>query len=250
MTWHPRQHLRDDVIIYATGICLRDPDNEPQAFLLLDFYFYRRSPMLLSEKWYQATIKNPYGNYLPSTPKTTTTNIPTMTESGQGNTNWANALLVDFPSSPRKHQDHGSGRLRCVSFSSVSEVVIIPRDESSLKAYSREEVQLFKRKIALDAHRMRQIFGSSSVESIANDYDHDLLYQSIGLEKYLSRQVYEHITATKKSHLTAILKEQEYQGKHIICDVERLAWVSESSSSWTRNRAEQLASSYYFLLND
>ena len=72
----------------------------------------------------------------------------------------------------------------------------------------------------------------------------ELLYECLGLEKLLNRDVMMCIAEKRRVHKEAILSEQRSQREQGICDLERLASVSQESSNWTCTKAHKLAFAY------
>ena len=132
------------------------------------------------------------------------------------------------------------GGWRAVSFSRNQEVIHIPNDAREERSYSREDHRRFGQEMILDARRMARIFSTTPDENIT----HDDLRNCVGIEILLSDDLRRHAINMKNAHADLIL-EQQHRGIN-----EELRIVSERSSSWSRDRAQKMASSYMNLRDD
>lgn len=93
---------------------------------------------------------------------------------------------------------------RSVTFASLpKEVVLVPSDspESSKKGYSREDLQGFELAVLVETHRLRRLLASG-------DLPDEELVSCIGIERYLSEDLFQEITQTRQAHIAAILSIQ------------------------------------------
>ena len=116
-----------------------------------------------------------------------------------------------------------------VSFSQNHEVMGISKENETM-SYSQEDINQFTQAIIGDALRLR------TTPAIGTDEDD--LYECVGLENLLSRNVARQVATNKRRHASLILQAQGYYSK------EALAQLGRMSSSWARDRAQMRAARY------
>ena len=70
-------------------------------------------------------------------------------------------------------------------------------------------------------------------------FDPEDLYECVGMEKYLSLEVYKRIVRCRRVHLRSILAVQ------VDSDAKQLSIISELNSEWTVTRSHDTAVKYW-----
>ena len=115
---------------------------------------------------------------------------------------------------------------RIVSFSQNHEVMGISKVNETV-SYTYEDINQFIQAMIGDALRLRT--------TPVIEMEEDDLYECVGLENLLSRNVARHVATDKHRHANLILQGQEYYSK------EKLAHLSKTSSRWARESAQMSA---------
>jgi hypothetical protein len=111
-----------------------------------------------------------------------------------------------------------------VSFSQNHEVMGISKVTMS---YTHDDINQFIQAAIGDALRLRT--------TPVIEMEEDVLYECVGLENLLSRNVARWVATNKRRHANLILQGQWYYNK------EELAKLGRMSSSWARDRAQMRA---------
>lgn len=152
--------------------------------------------------------------------------------------------IISTPITPTKNKTKIKMEVQpnpsAITFSVYSELAFIPKDSSESKWYSPQEKTSFWQSLLADARRMKRAIQESSAEAAAPE----LLYECLGLEALLDREVMMEIARRKSAHVSAVLSEQSRQKSQGSCDVEELSLVSQASSHWNLDRAQRLAFAY------
>jgi hypothetical protein len=99
--------------------------------------------------------------------------------------------------------------------------------ENETMSYTQEDINQFIQAMIGDALRLR----TTPVIGM----EEDVLYECVGLENFLSRNVAMRVATNKRRHADLILLGQWYHSK------EALAHLGRMSSSWARDRAQMRA---------
>ena len=92
-------------------------------------------------------------------------------------------------------------------------------------SYTHEDINQFTQAMIGDALRLR-------TTPVIEMEDQDVLYECVGLENLLSRNVARRVATNKRWHASLILQGQGYYSK------EALAQLGRMSSSWARDSAQ------------
>ena len=182
-----------------------------------------------------------------------------MTKWGESET--ADNLLVDFPSTPRTPKESvsidisNSGlssettrRPRGVHFSTHNEMEYIDvtsSEEKSARWYSSKDKRRFKKTLINEVRKMTEVLATPSHKISASD-----LSACVGLEVFLSQGLAKRIRDKRDMHTNAILEEQCRQIEVNIWDDDRLSRISEKSSRWSRGRSHDIALGYWEIDNE
>lgn len=179
-------------------------------------------------------------------------------------------LIVDFPRQCRRpsasssmHANSGSCPLeqgaadpaapaarepqpprRSVRFAETSHMTIVPYpspSEARRRWYSEAERDALKLSTLRDLRRIARKLATTPLESIGTEE----LFLCIGVEAMLSPDLHRLIRERKRQHVRSCLlfqARQEMNGAAV--DPEALRRHSETSSEWTRTRAQTLAAGY------
>ena len=121
---------------------------------------------------------------------------------------------------------------RAVSFSQYAQMINIPIDRAEVKFYSTEDNLRFQQEMMRDTRRMARKIATTPSEEIT----HDDLHKCIGIEVFLSPGLLRRTVEKRHTHQNLILERQGVD--------EDLRSVSERSSSWARDRAHKMATTY------
>ena len=125
-----------------------------------------------------------------------------------------------------------------ITFSQYSELAFIHREENASKlSYTSQDYDMFKRTLIEDARRI-----SREDETRAPIPHH---HERVGIEVFLSQDLARQVDLARRSHVRAVLQEQELQKQRGICDVEKLSSVSSQKSFRSQERARILAIAYW-----
>lgn len=163
-------------------------------------------------------------------------------------------LIVDFP--PLERLDSQSNkrmlsatrtRQRSVRFAETSTLTIIDpviKEELKLRWYSKRERDLLREHFAWQVNEAQEKLATSPMAMIGQE---DLI-ECVGMERFLSREVYLHTEKRRRIHVRAILVAQERLRVLNISDGEQLSRLSEQSSEWTVTRSHNIAVKYWEIL--
>eukprot|EP00581_Thalassiosira_minuscula_P010537 CAMPEP_0183712802 /NCGR_PEP_ID=MMETSP0737-20130205/7867_1 /TAXON_ID=385413 /ORGANISM="Thalassiosira miniscula, Strain CCMP1093" /LENGTH=136 /DNA_ID=CAMNT_0025941509 /DNA_START=331 /DNA_END=741 /DNA_ORIENTATION=+ len=130
-----------------------------------------------------------------------------------------------------------------VTFSKYSQLVVIPPDSNEeAKWFSVQEKNQMKRAFFEDVMRVSSQFHLVSPPP-------DLLYECVGIEKFLAPGIARRVANEKRAHCHVIVAEKRRQMEQGVCDVEKLSTISKMTSMCAVKRAQSLASSYSQLLD-
>jgi hypothetical protein len=154
-------------------------------------------------------------------------------------------LIVDFPLQRRPARTDSSkkNRKKSVSFSKYSTAIEIDYptiEEIAAKWYAHDEEIYFRSLVPRDATVCSMMW----VRNVTDEVPYELLIRCIGVDHLLSDDVsqrYLKFKSARKTHVDTVLKEQEQQRERYECSTEELAYVSEESSKWARERAHKAA---------
>lgn len=132
-----------------------------------------------------------------------------------------------------------------VSFSALSSVARYAADEAEESTftpwYTPEETRDFKQRMLSDAVRLRDLLRASASNGGAAPLSEEDLHETVGLEKFLSPSRVRRDRARIRSHLEAVVAEQESQARSGVRSSKRLSMVAQNSSQLSRERAHALA---------
>ena len=130
-----------------------------------------------------------------------------------------------------------------VTFSQHIELAIVPQESTELtksKWYSQEDNTTFRTRTSNDIRRLRNELATAA----SDNFNEDCSCEYVGIETLLSRPLMMLVAEKMHEHINAILSEQHrYRSQHDNVEEESLAEVSERSSRWARQRANQRARS-------
>ena len=155
-------------------------------------------------------------------------------------------LIVSFPNqdSPLRRRSFSRPE-RAVSFS-LDEIEVNYVENLSFKYkrdiwYSGQEMKDFKRQNVRFLHCISSTnmsLAQFAIQTIESGKDSSIF---MGLESYLSTQIFQNITERKKAVRRAVIQEQECQSERGIYDPERLSLIIRSSSEASARRARVIA---------
>eukprot|EP01082_Thalassiosira_pseudonana_P015045 g13382.t1 g13382 contig8:563395-563922(-) len=156
-------------------------------------------------------------------------------------------LIVDFPdrqpvrllpSSSSKR--NGESAPRRVHFNPQTRVRCFPHPpEEDVEAawYSSDERDFIKLRQRNHARIVADVLLATPAEFVTND----LLLETLGLETVISVEVARHSMAARRRHMRSVLREQTRQELLNIRDDNALRGVSREFSSWSTERAHNIA---------
>jgi len=138
---------------------------------------------------------------------------------------------------------------RSVRFAEMSELAIIEPstvEELDEKWYSKQEYANMKHRYHTDAYLMWKKLSTTPVESVGKDD----LFSCVGMEKFLSSDIWRHTQERRISHIRNIRAVQSRQRMLNLRSDEHLSLLSQQSSEWTVTRAQNLAQLYWDTLKE
>ena len=138
-------------------------------------------------------------------------------------------LIVDFPQ---------RGRSRSVHFSETSVVTITEQptdDEIQHRWYSKKETDRMNFRFRQQVDAMKRKINSTPVSRL----DPEDFYECVGMERYLSLEVYKRVVLCRRVHARAILTASAYSND------EQLSKLSELTSEWAVTRSRDFAVKYW-----
>ena len=136
---------------------------------------------------------------------------------------------------------------RSVRFAETSELTYTEggtQEEKELRWYSKEEQAYFEDQFETDTCETGQKLATTPMLLIGQGD----LYGCVGMESFLSRDVYMHTSEHRRIHVSTILAAQERQRMLDIRNEEQLSLLSERSSEWTVSRTRNHAAMYWDIL--
>ena len=146
-------------------------------------------------------------------------------------------LSQDFPHGPTP---------RSVRFSVLSLLALTEPatdEERAARWYSQRELDYQKRRLRHDVIRLARRHASTSALLPKEE-----LYNCVGHEACLSRDVFKSTKEHKERHVHAVLAAQARQLTADVRDEEELSRLSQASSAPTRARAHKIAVEYWHVL--
>jgi hypothetical protein len=113
------------------------------------------------------------------------------------------------------------------------------KQEVSKRWISKKDKTLFEQAMGHDVQSLRCLLTTTPME----EFENDILYDCIGLEALVSRQVMRFLKERKREHVRSVVKMQ-----HCLND-KQLAEYSMSRSLSSRERAQQIAHGYLVILS-
>jgi hypothetical protein len=154
-------------------------------------------------------------------------------------------LIVDFPdrqpvrllpsskrngeSAPRRVHFNPQTRVRCFPHP--------PEEDVEAAWYSSDERDFIKLRQRNHARIVADVLLATPAEFVTND----LLLETLGLETVISVEVARHSMAARRRHTRSVLREQTRQELLNIRDNNALRGVSRKFSSWSNERAHNIA---------
>lgn len=141
-------------------------------------------------------------------------------------------------------------RSQAVTFSQYSDLILIPKDKSESKSYTKEENRRMRKALVRDTRELSRKIANSQPGELTDEELYEQLYECIGLEAFATKGLAQYVAETKRVHIHAVLQEQQLQKLHGYCDMNKLASVSGVNSCWARERAQKLALGFLNVLNE
>ena len=108
------------------------------------------------------------------------------------------------------------------------------RDEVSKRWYSKNDKSIFRKELKDDIQSIRLLLSFTPLEAV----EKEVLYECIGLEPHLTKQVSRLLKEKRRRHIHSIVEMQDYLSE------ENLSAYAIRHSSEMRERAQKLASGY------
>ena len=136
---------------------------------------------------------------------------------------------------------------KVVTFSHFSELAYIPKDHDPKKWHSSEDMEGFRRALAVDVRRVSRELQEDFLRNLTSSASEHARnpsrqYECLGIEMFVTEGLAKKIQDTRCAHVKAILNEQALQRRQGICDAEKLSSVSKKSN-WSAKRARIVAMS-------
>ena len=129
-----------------------------------------------------------------------------------------------------------------VRFSQFSQMTMIPKEDDQKKSkwFSKQEQRRFRQAVLNDTRRIRDLLQNTPPQEITQDE----LFECVGIENFLSRDLAQQVLRKKRAHVDAILLVQ--RGHHLGTNKkdEEVSHTSKISSQWACERARRIAAGY------
>ena len=103
--------------------------------------------------------------------------------------------------------------------------------------YSIQDYDNFQQAASTEARRIGNQLAASTREQRRSLNDNDYI-ECIGIEKFLSQDLQQEMTARKQIHINSVIASQRFW------NTDMLAYISESGSQWAREKAHEFAMMY------